>query len=309
MLAAATQAPAEHSFTVMGGSAYLVVHDPFPGAIEAAEQRLRHLESIWSRFLLDSDITRANTAAGAAVVVDDDTLSIVLRAIEGWKQTRGRFDISVLPALVHHGYTASAVGPVIAPPVAGRLVGICDRIDIDLDARSIRLPLGSAIDLGAIGKGFAADIVAEELIEAGAGGALVNLSGDIVVRGRPGNGDGAWILGIQNPLETTAHVACVALEAGGVATSGITVRRWVDDHGVSRHHVIDPTTAQPSDNDTLTATVIAADGATAEIFATAALILPALQATAMLDEQGLAGVVTTAGGTSHYTPTFEEFRR
>ncbi|MCX6520426.1 MAG: FAD:protein FMN transferase [Actinobacteria bacterium] len=293
--------------TIMGGRGHLVVYgEQGERLLDQGEARLRDLESKWSRFLPDSDITRANHAAGTPVEVSADTIAVVQRALDGWRQTNGRFDITMLPALVEIGYTHSALSAMAAPIVPGRVVGLSGMVMVDPARSTITAPATSAIDLGGIGKGFAADLVADELIAAGASGVLVNLGGDLTVRGLPGD-DTSWYLGIEDPSAPPKHVALLRVVTGGIATSGTTVRRWTSLDGSQRHHLIDPTTAQPATTATLTATVLAADCATAEVYATAAMMLDARSAVAMLDQLGLAGLVVGSDGGVHRSNTLAAF--
>lgn len=298
--------PVERAFRVMGCSSYVVIHGGDEHLLDVAEARLRELESWWSRFLDDSDITIANRAAGTPVVVHGDTLAVVARALDAWRQTEGRFDITVLPALLDVGYTHSAVDQSAAPSVPGSRVGMSAWVRVDYERSTLTVPAQSAIDLGGIGKGFAADIVAEELVEQGATGALVNVGGDLRTAGRPSD-DESWYLGIEDPRHPPQHLAVLRLHEGGVATSGTTVRTWTDAQGRSVHHLIDPATNRSADHQVLTATVLAADAATAEAFATSSMMMPAAQAVAALDRLGLAGLVVDTAGHAHRTATFAAF--
>ena len=179
-------------------------------------------------------------------------------------------------------------------------------IQVDYAERTLTVPATSAIDLGGIGKGFAADIVAEELIEAGASGAVVNVGGDVRVIGHPA-GDTSWYLGIEDPRHAPDHLAFIRMEDGGVATSGTTVRHWTTSDGTPAHHLIDPVTGRPVAHASLSATVLAADAATAEAFATAAMMLAAPDAVAMLDAVHLAGIIVDHDGVSHRTRTMQDF--
>jgi thiamine biosynthesis lipoprotein len=179
-------------------------------------------------------------------------------------------------------------------------------IQVDYANRTLTVPATSAIDLGGIGKGFAADIVAEELVEAGATGAVVNVGGDVRVIGHPVD-DTSWYLGIEDPRHAPDHLAFVRVEDGGIATSGTTVRNWITADGVAAHHLIDPVTGHPVVEASLSATVLAADAATAEAFATAAMMLPAGDAVAMLDGVHLAGLVVDHRGNAHRSRTMQDF--
>jgi len=298
--------PVQRDLRVMGSQAHIVVHGGDVAMLDAAERRLHQLESLWSRFRDDSDITRANQAGGYPVVVHEDTLAVVSRAIQAWKQTDGLFDITTLPALLDHGYTHSAVSRQAAPPVGGTQVGQCGWIEVDYATSMLRVPSTTAIDLGGIGKGFAADIVAESIIEAGAEGALVNVGGDLVVLGTPSD-DTSWQVGIEDACRPPEHVTVLRLLSGGVATSGTTIRRWTSPSGEAAHHLIDPRHQHPSGSGLLTATVIAVDAATAEAFATAAMMLTAPEAVDLLDSVGLAGLVITSSGAVLCSESLTEF--
>lgn len=296
----------QREFRVMACASHIVIHGGDEAMLDTAEGRLRELESLWSRFLPDSDITRANRAGGQPTIVHEDTLAVIGRALDAWRQTEGRFDITTLPALLQHGYTHSAIDHTRAPIVAGSRVGLSAWVHVDYAARTLTVPATTAIDLGGIGKGFAADIVAEELIEAGATGVIVNVGGDLRVMGSS-NDDTSWCLGVEDPNRPPEHLTFLRLEQGGVATSGTTVRRWTTADGSTAHHLIDPSTGRPVQAAALSATVLAADAATAEAFATAAMMLSAADAIAMLDGVRLAGLVVAPDGSAHRTATMRDF--
>ncbi|MFZ9483021.1 MAG: FAD:protein FMN transferase [Ilumatobacteraceae bacterium] len=296
----------QRTLKVMGCTAHLVVHGGNEAMLDEGERRLRELESWWSRFLATSDITRANEQPGVPVEVQPDTLAVVARAVDGWKQTDGRFDITVLPALVHEGYSRSVVTRDLAPVVPATRIGTSGWIVVDYGASTLTVPPGSAIDLGGIGKGFAADVVAEDLLEMGASGVVVNVGGDLRVGGSP-SADASWHLGIENPLDPPHHIAFLRVGQGGIATSGTTIRRWKRSDGTTAHHLIDPTTGRTSTTHVLTATVIASDAATAEVFATSVMLMDPRAGVAMLERVGLAGLIVTTDGAVHRTSTLGAF--
>ena len=298
--------PLQISFRAMGCSTHVVIHGGRPEMLATAERRVRQFESLWSRFLATSDITLANHSAGLAVHVHEDTLAVVARAISGCRQTGGSFDITMLPRLLEHGYTHSVTTSAPAPAVVATRVGVSDDIVVDFVQSTVTVPAGAALDLGGIGKGFAADVVAEDLVAEGALGALVNIGGDLAVCGVPGPGE-SWYLGIEDPTDRPNHLACIRLGSGGVATSGTTIRRWLTPEGAQAHHIIDPATSKPSQAGLSIVTVVAGDAATAEIFAKAAMMLDGPDAMSMLDAAGLAGLGVADNGTVHRTVTLQTF--
>ncbi|HET6953085.1 MAG TPA: FAD:protein FMN transferase, partial [Acidimicrobiales bacterium] len=117
-------------------------------------------------------------------------------------------------------------------------------------------------DPGGIGKGLAADLVTAELMAAGAAGALVNLGGDLRVRGEPPAGD-VWSVAVAHPLDPARDLLHLGLTDGAVASSSRLRRRWTQD-GRDRHHLIDPRTGGPAGSPLLAVTVVALDGWWAE---------------------------------------------
>jgi FAD:protein FMN transferase len=265
---------AERSFRAMGSDARVVVNGD-ESLLDLAQDRVEDLESRWSRFRVDSELTRLNQAAGRPTVVSPETVLLVTRCIEGWIATAGAFDPTVHDAVVELGYdrdflvlargaTRRARHASGAPGLAG--------VVVDADAGLVWLPAGIHLDPGAIGKGLAADLVCRELVDAGAGGACVALGGDVRVTGRAPERD-AWVVSIEDPHDTTRELARIDLSDGGVATSSRLRRRWRCD-GVDVHHVIDPRTGDPADTATVAVTAVAHDAWWAEVRATAALLSP-----------------------------------
>jgi thiamine biosynthesis lipoprotein len=136
------------------------------------------------------------------------------------------------------------------------------------------MPVGVGIDLGGIGKGRAADLVAAELMEAGATGACVNVGGDLRVVGRHRAGPSAaetdWTVGIDDPVDGR-RVARLDLAEGAVATTSRIKRVWTVD-GEVRHHVIDPRTGQPASGGVASVSVVAAQCWQAEVLAKVAFL-------------------------------------
>ncbi len=299
-------AVADHLFRVMASEAQVTVVDADPAEARRAERRLRDLEARWSRFLPDSDLSRLNRAGGGPLAVHHDTLVLVTAMVEGWRLTAGRFDPSALPALVELGYRASIEDPsatTVLDPDA-RPGADLDLVAIDLDASTVTLPRGAALDPGGLGKGLAADLVAEELIERGAAGALVSVGGDLAVRGRPPVGD-RWSIALEDPAQPGRAFCDLFVDAGGVATSSTLSRRWHAEHA-NHHHLIDPATGRSADTEVASITVVADAGWRAEVLATGAAIGGVDEAIGYLEGQGVDGVVVDRFGAVRATMALPE---
>ncbi len=242
--------------------------------LDVAQQRVDELERRWSRFIADSEISRLNAATGRPLAVSDDTRLLVERAVEAWRLTGGGFDPTVLRAVEAAGYTESFELLGDRLPVSVGLPAPVGRVgctDIEIVGDTVRLPDGIGFDPGGIGKGLAADLVVEELLEAGADGVCVNLGGDLRVAGE--SPVGAWTVAIEHAAGRTGPGSPrLGLRSGAMATSTTLRRRWTVEGGEERHHLIDPSTGEPSTTDITQATVIADEAWVAEVMAKAVLL-------------------------------------
>lgn len=290
-----------HGWHGMGTSCETVLHGP--QAREAAHQaqaEVARLEAMWSRFLPGSELSRLNAAAGAPSPVSAETLGLVAQAIAWWQATEGRFDPTVLPAMIAAGYDRDrAVGH--GPISTGEPAPGCAGIRLDAAGGTATLPVGVGLDLGGIGKGQAADLVADEL--AHLPGGLVNLGGDLRVWGVPPDSEG-WPIAVEDLRDDTT-AALLWLREGAVATSSTLRRRWRDGTRVG-HHLIDPRIGTPVHGDLVTVTVVAGRATAAEVLAKAALVAGTIdEARQLLERHEVAGLLVPARGAAVAVGSFE----
>ena len=244
----------------MGTSALVATVGGPPALGRDSELRIADLERRWSRFRPDSELSRLNLAApgGRPTTVSADTYRLVERAVDACHLTAGRYDPTVHDAVNANGYdrTFDALpADRTAPDVGVHPAPGCSGVVLDRRRRTVTLPAGVAVDPGGIGKGLAADLVADELIAAGAAGALVDLGGDVRVVG-DGPADGRWVVDVEDPRSGTRPLVRLSLSDAGIATSSRLRRRWSVD-GTVRHHLIDPSTGSPATTRLVGATVVA----------------------------------------------------
>jgi thiamine biosynthesis lipoprotein len=239
--------------------------------------------------------------------VSADTVTLVSLALAGWRGTAGRFDPTVLGAVLDAGYdrsfdeldgsAAGSDGP------SGLGMGAV-AVAVDERCGTVALPAGVGFDPGGIGKGLAADLVVAELLAGGATGACVNIGGDLRVEGcgEP------WRVDVADPFDSRRPpIAALALDAGAAATSSRLRRTWWQG-GNRRHHIIDPTTGRPSNTDVAAVTVITGEAWRAEVLATGALLAGLSGAVDLLAGAGATGVVVGLDGVVHEAPGLEPFR-
>lgn len=273
---------ADLKFRVMGCQARVVVNGADPAGLAAyAVDRLEELESRWSRFRADSEVSALNRGSGEVAIVSPDTYILIDHAIKAWDATQGLFDPTMLNDPVSHGYDRSHAH--LAQPeqpaswlrADGELrttrLGRCGEIDLFPDLCGVRLPAGTGLDPGGIGKGLGADMVASELMGRGAKGALVDLGGDIRVIGEHPDGGALWTILVDDPCGLGHDSFRIGFSDGGIATSSQLLRRWSTRDG-DKHHLLDPQTGDPAM--TPVAAAVAATGAAwwAEVLAKAAII-------------------------------------
>lgn len=297
---------AELGFRVMGSRSSVLVVGGGNGLAERGRSRLRQLEQRWSRFLPESEVSRLNNEPGIPVVVSRDTYHLVERACDAWQSTNGAFDPTVLDAVEVAGYDASFELLPRRRPARATVAAVpgCRGIELDPIVSAVTLPPGVRIDPGGLGKGLAADLVASELMMAGADGVMVDVGGDLRVLGDAPNG-GTWDVGIEDPSDPGPSVAHVHLLDGGVATSTVAFHTWtMGDRDV--HHLIDPSTARPVGTDLLSVSVVASDATWAEILAKAVFVLGADAGQRMLRSFGAFCCLVTNDGILIADPPFEE---
>jgi thiamine biosynthesis lipoprotein len=179
--------------------------------------------------------------------------------------------------------------------------------EIELEpAGAIRVPAGVALDLGATGKAFAADLIARTVPARAGTDLIISLGGDVAVGYRPFGGPPFagpdrgrlrdWPVSVAERLEGAElpEAEVVFLRAGGIATSSVTKRRWLHD-GRAVHHLLDPRTHRPVEQVWRTATVAATSCVEANTASTASIILGA-RAPSWLTERNLAARLVDGGG-------------
>ena len=209
-----------------------------------------------SRFRPTSELSRLNR--DRSIDASPELADVVGLALDARERTGGRFDPTVHDALVAAGYDRTF--EELPPDAPQRPAAACGG-GVELVGRHITLADGVRLDLGGIGKGYAAERVAELL--ALAGPCLVSAGGDVAVRGLPPAG--TWAVAVDERLT-------LGLERGGLATSGIDRRRW-QCGGTEQHHLIDPRTARPAVGDLIRVTAIGSDAVDAEVLAKTLLLV------------------------------------
>jgi len=266
------------SLRALGTTALVAVTEP-EALLSARGTLLRALRAVdlaCSRFRPDSELLRLNSANGATRRVGPVLWQALVAALETAHATDGLVDPTVGKAMRLAGYdrTFSRIALRDGTLVAATFVpcGRWAEIELDPDSRTARLPVGVELDLGASAKALTADRIAHDISESTGSGVLVSLGGDIALAGSAPTG--GWVVGLADDHSIAADTVStrVSIESGGLASSGIRVRRWRTANG-EHHHILDPRTGRPARSPWSTVTVAAASCLDANAASTAAIVL------------------------------------
>src|SRR6202162_4384596 len=262
----------------LGGSLRVVVTRPssLHAAKHAVDEVVAAMDEAASRFREDSELSRLTASPDREVTVSPLLAQEIAAALRGAELSGGAVDPTVGWAIKLAGYDTDLAR---VPADGDRLHLVAERVPgwravrLDQRSRSVRLPRGVELDLGATAKALTSDLAAAAGSKAiGGAGVLGSLGGDIAVAGEgPIQG---WSIQTSEdsdaPIEDTEEA--ISITSGGVATSSTTVRRWTRG-GVVLHHIIDPATGLPADSCWRTVSVVAATCVDANIASTAAIVM------------------------------------
>ena len=292
------------SFRAMGSPCRIVVDGGRrPDLADRAVELVGRLERLWSRFLTDSEVSHLNRRAGDLRIVSAETYLLVERAVAAQALTEGRFHPLMLDQLRTLGYDTSwqdcdwtvshAASRVQRRPATDEPIMLLP------DVCGVSIPEGCSFDPGGIGKGLAADLVTEFLVDHGITTSSVELGGDLRVTGQSWH-DADWRVGVADPFDNSADIATFAPAHGAVATSSVLRRRWMVD-GEPRHHLIDPGTGRPAETDVVAATACSTEAWWADVAAKVALMAGGDEAIDLLERLDTPGLIVTADGTLRTT--------
>jgi thiamine biosynthesis lipoprotein len=281
-------------FYALGSDCSLQFVAPFRSVAEdaavAVEREVARIETRYSRYRPDSELSRINNIAsiGGSVDVDAETAGLIEYAYACFRRSDGLFDIT--SGLLRKAWNFHAG----ALPTEKIIAELLPRIGLNkIEWSNPRLTFGAAgmeLDFGGIGKEYAADRAAQIASASGIEGGLVNLGGDVRVIGR---GELPWTIGIRHPRRSDASIGTLELLSGGLATSG-DYERFVEVEGRRYCHILDPRSGWPVQG-LQSATVIGDDCLVAGSLATMAM-LKGYEGSAWLRSLGVRHVVVDDGG-------------
>lgn len=243
------------------------------------DERLARINKLMSTYDPESELSRFNKSKStAAFPVSEETAMVVRAALRFSDETDGAFDITVGPLVNLWGFgpdKRNAAVPTRAE-ISSALKNVGFRYLSVGKGPSLKKDVpGLQADLSAIAKGYGVDAVAELLAGKGFTDYMVEIGGEVVVRGSNPDGE-PWRIGVDRPTDHAVpgrKLSAVApLTNAAVATSG-NYRNFFRKDGVRYSHFIDPRTGRPVTNTLASASVIAPTCMQADAAATAVMVL------------------------------------
>jgi FAD:protein FMN transferase len=279
-------------------------------AFRAAFDRIRDLDRILSDYRPDSELNQITQAAvGHAVRVSEDLFRVLAASQDLADATGGAFDVTQGPVvrLWREARKTARVPDPAALEDAARRSGF-RKLHLDAEHRTVTFDMtGMALDVGAIGKGYAASEAIGVLGGRGVKSALVAVSGDLAFSEAP-PGQGGWRIGVYPGEALPGVPAMLELTNAAVSTSGSS-EQHVDIGGRRYSHIIDPASRMGLVDD-ITVTVIAPNGLDADGLDTAVSVLGLDRGLALIESRpGTAALIiqrTSAGTTARSSSRFLE---
>lgn len=243
--------------------------------IDKCFEKLDELEYIFSAKLEDSELSMVNKRAyNEDVKVSDELFFVFEKALEYCNKTDGAFDISIGQLVDIWGIGTENEKVPAAEEIDGlKGLGGYRFIKLDADNQTVRFTDKRVkVDLGAIAKGYAADVIKKEIkdIDEKIYGVL-NFGGNVMTVGSKPSKD-KWNIGITDPLNEGELCMKVSIDEKTVVTSG-NYERYFEKDGKRYHHILDGKTGYPSDNGVISASIIGESSIDCDALSTACFVL------------------------------------
>ena len=300
-----------HMGTLVKVTVYTATPDEARAAFQSAFDRIRGLDNTLSDYKPDSELSQITTRAVRHRVRVSDDLFTVLRASQQLaEETNGAFDVTQGP-VVRLWREARKTGRVPGPQAVSeaRKRSGFEKLHLDAANRTVRFDIaGMKLDVGAIGKGYAASRALEAIAERGVRSALVAVSGDLAVSGAP-PGQQGWRIQVHSEDPAVVGVpSTLQLTNAAVSTSGNS-EQHLDADGRRYSHIINPSSGIGLVND-ITVTVVAPHGLEADGLDTAASVLGAARGMALIESHhDAAGLIVEKKNGSVFASVSTRFRR
>lgn len=293
----------ECTFYAMDTVFTLRIYDPAADAeahFEAVRTLLLQIESAISRTIPESDVSRIN-AQRTAGELSPHTVAVLGVATEAMRLTDGAYlpTLGAVTALWQRAQEQNVLPDEKA--LSSALVFARKGFTLEGGVCTIHGE-GALLDLGGIGKGYAADCILRYLGESGVSGALLSFGSSVATMGEKKDGT-PFRISLRHPRDKQSTVGVLTDPPGVLSVSG-DYERYVTVNGSRYHHVLDPLTGYPAQSGLASVAVICESGALSDALSTAFLVMGRERAEVVLASGAISAeaVFVTAEGVCHATP-------
>ena len=236
--------------------------------LKIVESEILEIGNLLDTTYENSDIYRLNETGSARL--NDTTADVLKQSLELCAELDGYLDISIYPIVEEWGFISGDYNI----PESKRLFELLENVDykkVKLNENTAELSEGMRLDLGAVAKGYAADVAVDMLSQKGVKSGILNLGGTVAAMGKKPTGED-WKIGITDPENTASHFGYVQCRDKIVATSG-NYERYFEQDGKRYCHIINPKTGVTVENGTVSVTVISDSGIKSDALSTALFVM------------------------------------
>ena len=240
---------------------------------DGAQELVKRVEGALSVTDKDSEIFRLNS--GQQVMLGETTRDILSKSLGLCGLTGGRLDISIYPLVKLWGFTTGEYTVPAGDRIAAGLENVGYKAVSEAFAaydgqEQFKLPEGMEIDLGAVAKGYTAELLKEYYTSNGVASGLISLGGNVLAIGTKPDGSN-WNIAIADPAGD-GYAAILGISDASLVTSG-GYERYFEANGKRYSHIIDPATGYPVDNGVLSVSVTGRDSMYCDALSTALFVM------------------------------------
>lgn len=274
--------------------------------IKGCEDICKKYDKMFSRTNEESEIYKINNAGGKAVEVSEDTVTIIKKGIYYSEMSNGAFDITIGSVSSLWDFK-SEEHKVPSKKKIAAAVSHVDYRNILISDNTVQLGNSKMqIDVGALAKGYIADRLKDYLVENDVKHALINLGGNVLAIGSKADGSD-FNIGIQKPFDETGEpITSVKISNHSVVTTGI-YQRFFEKGDKLYHHILDPNTGYPCENNLHSVTIITDSSLTADALSTTCFLLGFDKGMNLINQlDNVDAVFITDDNQIHYSKNFQK---
>ena len=277
----------------------------------AIDSILEVIDRSMSTYRPDSAISKINQG-DTTVVVDEHFRKVFEASQQIWQESEGLFDPTVGVLVNAWGFGKQKISEADLPTdkkidSLRKYVGF-DKVVLTEKNLIKKRYTEILFDFNAIAQGYTSDVVANYLSARGIKNYIVEIAGEMYLKGRNTVEDKSWTIGVENPLKPLDDrdlVATIQFTNQGLATSGNYRKVWIDSNGRKYVHSINPITGRATQSDVLSATVVAPSTMLADGYATMFMVMGLAKSKAFLEKHPDLAVLLVYSDDKHQEATYK----